>query len=177
MAAISETGPDTRNSIARLWRDKETRSVIIQIVTLVVILTAVALILRNVVINLEAVGKEFSFDFFLYPAGYDITFSPFIDYSSRSTHLQAAVVGLLNTLLVAACGIVLATVMGFTMGILRLSKNWLVNRLVYKPRADRGRSCAWAPSQQDVAAASPAFRSRFRSVFSSPSDAGRTCRS
>ena len=131
MAAISETGPDTRNSIARLWRDKEARSVIIQIVTLVVILTAVALILRNVVINLEAVGKEFSFDFFLYPAGYDITFSPFIDYSSRSTHLQAAVVGLLNTLLVAACGIVLATVMGFTMGILRLSKNWLVNRLVY----------------------------------------------
>ena len=75
MAAISETGPDTRNSIARLWRDKETRSFIIQIVTLVVILTAVALILRNVVINLEAVGKEFSFDFFFYPAGYDITFS------------------------------------------------------------------------------------------------------
>ena len=131
MAAISETGSDARNPIARLWRDKETRSVIVQIVTLAVILTAVGLILRNVVINLEAVGKEFSFDFFLYPAGYDITFSPFIEYSSRSTHLRAAGVGILNTLLVAACGIVLATVMGFTMGVLRLSSNWLVNRLVY----------------------------------------------
>ncbi len=131
MAAISETGPETSNPIARLWRDKKTRSIIIQIVTLAVILTAVGLILRNVVINLAAVGKEFSFDFFFYPAGYDITFSPFIEYSSRSTHLQAALVGFLNTLLVAACGIVLATIMGFTMGILRLSSNWLVNRMVY----------------------------------------------
>jgi general L-amino acid transport system permease protein len=116
---------------ARVWNNKETRSVIIQIVTLAVILTAIALILRNVVINLETVGKEFSFGFFLYPAGYDITFSPFIEYSSRSTHLKAAAVGILNTLLVATCGIVLATFMGFTMGILRLSSNWLVNRIVY----------------------------------------------
>jgi general L-amino acid transport system permease protein len=131
MAEISETGSDARNPIARLWRDKETRSIIIQIVTLVVILTAVALILRNVVINLERVGKEFSFGFFFYPAGYDITFSPFIDYDSRSTHLRAAAVGILNTLLVATCGIVLATIMGFTMGILRLSSNWLVSRMVY----------------------------------------------
>ena len=131
MASITETGPDTRSPIVRLWRNQKTRSVIIQIVTLTVILTAIALILRNVVINLEAVGKEFSFRFFLYPAGYDITFSPFIEYSSRSTHLRAAAVGILNTMLVAVCGIVLATVMGFTMGILRLSSNWLVNRMVY----------------------------------------------
>ncbi len=131
MAAIAETGPDTRNLIARLWSNQQARSVIIQIVTLTVIFAALALILRNVVINLENVGKEFSFGFFLYPAAYDITFSPFIEYSSRSTHLRAAVVGILNTLLVATCGIVLATVMGFTMGILRLSTNWLVNRIVY----------------------------------------------
>jgi general L-amino acid transport system permease protein len=131
MAAISETGSDTRSAIARLWNNKEARSVIIQIVTMTVIFAAVVLILRNVVINLEAVGKDFSFDFFLYPAGYDITFSPFIDYDSRSTHLRAAAVGVLNTLLVAACGIVLATIMGFTMGVLRLSSNWLVSRLVY----------------------------------------------
>ena len=131
MVAISGTGPDTHNPIARLWRNKEARSVIIQIVTLTVVFAALALILRNVVINLEAVGKEFSFGFLLYPAAYDITFSPFLEYSSRSTHLKAAAVGILNTLLVAACGIVLATIMGFTMGILRLSSNWLVNRMVY----------------------------------------------
>ncbi len=131
MAAISETGPDTRNPIARLWSNQQARSVIIQIVTLTVIFAALALIVRNVVINLETVGKEFSFGFFLYPAGYDITFSPFIEYSSRSTHLRAALVGILNTLLVATCGIVLATIMGFTMGVLRLSSNWLISRMVY----------------------------------------------
>ena len=131
MSSITETGPDTRNLIARLWSNQKARSVIIQIVTLTVVFAALALILRNVVINLEAVGKEFSFDFFLYPAAYDISFSPFIEYSSRSTHLRAAAVGILNTMLVAVCGIVLATVMGFTMGILRLSTNWLVNRIVY----------------------------------------------
>ena len=106
MATIVETGPDTRNLVTRLWRNHKARSVIIQIVTLTVTFAALALILRNVVINLETVGKEFSFSFLLYPAGYDITFSPFIEYSSRSTHLRAAVVGILNTLLVAVCGIV-----------------------------------------------------------------------
>ena len=131
MASIAETGPDTRSLIARLWNDQKARSVIIQIVTLAMVFAFLGLILRNVVINLETVGKEFSFGFFLYPAAYDITFSPFIEYNSRSTHLRAAVVGILNTILVAVCGIILATIMGFTMGVLRLSKNWLVNRMVY----------------------------------------------
>jgi general L-amino acid transport system permease protein len=131
MAAIAETSSRKRNPIARLWSNQQARSVIIQIVTLTVIFAALAMLVRNVVVNLEAVGKEFSFGFFLYPAAYDITFSPFIEYSSRSTHLRAAVVGILNTLLVATCGIVLATIMGFTMGILRLSRNWLISRMVY----------------------------------------------
>ncbi len=131
MAAISETGPDSRNALARLWSNKEARSVIIQIVTLTLIFAVLAMLLRNVVINLERVGKEFSFSFFFTPAAYDITFSPFIEYNSRSTHLRAAAVGILNTLLVAICGIILATIMGFTMGVLRLSSNWLVSRLVY----------------------------------------------
>ena len=131
MAVITESAPGTRNSLIRLWNNQQARSVIIQIVTVTIVFALLALILRNVVINLEAIGKEFSFKFLLSPAAYDITFSPFIEYSSRSTHLRAAVVGILNTLLVAACGIVLATVMGFLMGILRLSRNWLVNRMVY----------------------------------------------
>ncbi len=131
MTASSERTPVKRNLIARLWGDREARAVIIQIIALTVIFAALALILRNVVINLEAVGKEFNFSFLLYPAAYDITFSPFIEYNSRSSHLRAAVVGILNTLLVAGCGIVLATVMGFIMGILRLSSNWLVNRIIY----------------------------------------------
>ena len=98
---------------------------------MVVLFAVLAMMARNVVINLAAIGKEFSFNFLFAPAGYDITFSPFIEYTSRSTHLRAAAVGLLNTLLVAACGIVLATIMGFILGILRLSSNWIANRIVY----------------------------------------------
>ena len=122
---------EERGMLSRLWNHKETRSLVLQIVTLVAVLTLAALVLRNVAINLEAIGKEFSFDFLNAPAAYDITFSPFIEYSSRDTHLRAAAVGVLNTLLVAVCGIVAATLLGVTMGILRLSRNWLINRMVY----------------------------------------------
>ena len=122
---------ENRGLIARLWGNQETRSVIVQIVTLAIVFALLAFVLRNVAVNLEAIGKEFSFDFLTAPAAYDITFSPFIDYTSRDTHLLAAVVGVLNTLLVAVCGIVAATALGVTMGILRLSRNWLVNRIVY----------------------------------------------
>ena len=126
VAPIEQTG-----SIVRLWRNKEARSVIVQIVTVAVVCALVAIGLHNVAVNLEAIGKEFSFDFLTAPAAYDITFSPFIDYNSRETHLVAAAVGILNTLLVAVCGIAFATVLGFTMGVLRLSSNWLISRMVY----------------------------------------------
>ena len=129
MAAVAPIEPT--GSIVRLWRNKEARSVIVQILTVAVVCALVAIGLHNVAVNLEAIGKEFSFDFLIAPAAYDITFSPFIDYNSRETHLVAAAVGILNTLLVAVCGIVFATVLGFTMGVLRLSSNWLISRMVY----------------------------------------------
>ena len=122
---------EDRGLLARLWGNQETRSVIVQIATMAIVFALLALVLRNVAINLEAIGKEFSFDFLTAPAAYDITFSPFIDYTSRDTHFTAAAVGILNTLLVAVCGIAAASVLGVTMGILRLSRNWLVNRIVY----------------------------------------------
>ncbi len=122
---------DDRNLIARLWDNQEARSVIIQIITLAVVLALAVLVLRNIAINLEAIGKEFNFNFLSAPAAYDISFSPFIEYTSRHTHLRAAVVGILHTLLVAVCGVLLASVMGFIMGIMRLSSNWLISRMVY----------------------------------------------
>ena len=129
MAAVAPVEPT--GSIVRLWRSKVARSVVVQVVAMAVVFALVAIGLHNVAVNLEAIGKEFSFDFLTAPAAYDITFSPFIDYTSRDTHLAAAAVGILNTLLVAVCGIVAATVLGFTMGVLRLSGNWLISRMVY----------------------------------------------
>ena len=119
------------NAVSRLWRNKESRGVIIQIVTMAVVFGLIAAIGRNVVINLEAVGKDFSFGFLLWPAAYDIGFSPFIEYTNKSTHLIAGVVGLLNTLLIAFWGCILATILGFILGIMRLSSNWLVSRISY----------------------------------------------
>jgi len=119
------------NILLRLWRDKDTRSIFIQIITMVIVFTFLGLIIHNVVINLEIAGKDFSFGFLNYPAGYDITFQPFISYSPTDTHLRAAAVGISNTLLVAVSGVIIASILGFTMGVLRLSNNWLISRLVY----------------------------------------------
>ena len=119
------------NILLRLWRDKDTRSIFMQIITMVIVFTFLGLIIHNVVINLEIAGKDFSFGFLNYPAGYDITFQPFISYSPTDTHLRAAAVGILNTLLVAVSGVIIASILGFTMGVLRLSNNWLISRLVY----------------------------------------------
>ena len=129
MAAVAPI--EQSSSIVRLWRNKEARSVIVQILTMAMVFALVGIGLHNVAVNLEAIGKEFSFEFLTAPAAYDITFSPFIDYNSRETHLVAAAVGILNTLLVAVCGIAFATVLGFTMGVARLSSNWLISRMVY----------------------------------------------
>lgn len=115
----------------RLWRNRESRGVIIQILTMAIVFALLAAIGRNVVINLEAVGKDFSFEFLSWPAAYDIGFSPFIEYTNKSTHLMAGVVGLLNTLLIAFWGCILATILGFLLGIMRLSSNWLVSRISY----------------------------------------------
>jgi len=126
-----ESAPTTPNLLLRLWRNQESRGVIIQILTMAALFAFMATIARNVVINLEAVGKEFSFGFLLWPAAYDIGFSPFLEYTNKSTHLRAAVVGLLNTLLVAFWGCILATMLGFVLGIMRLSSNWLVSKISY----------------------------------------------
>ena len=130
MSSASVTANETM-LLLRLWRNKDYRSVFIQILTLLILFTILGMIGHNVVTNLEKAGKDFSFNFLSYPAGYDISFQPFISFSPTDTHLRAAVVGLLNTLLVAVSGVIIATIMGFAMGILRLSNNWLVSRLIY----------------------------------------------
>lgn len=83
----------------------------------------------NAVVNMRARNIPTDFSFWNRPAGFDVnqTLIPFS--SSASTYGQAFFVGLLNTLLVAAIGIVLATIIGFTIGIARLSSNWIVSRL------------------------------------------------
>lgn len=116
-------------SLRRLFYNQEVRSVAIQIITLAVICYLVFSIGQNVIVNLAAIGKDISMNFLWVPTGYDITFQPFVDYGPTDTHFRAAMVGLSNTLLVAITGIILATILGFTLGVMRLSNNFLVNKL------------------------------------------------
>ena len=116
--------------LSRLWRDEHSRAVIIQIAAVVLIFATFAYLVRNAVVNLETIGKGFSFAYLWEPASYDIS-QTLIEYTSRSSHFRAMLVGILNTMLVAVTGIVLATVVGFFLGVLRLSKNLLANKLAH----------------------------------------------
>ncbi len=78
--------------------------------------------------NLRRAKIASGFGFWNDTAGFDIS-QTLIEYSITSSYGRAFLVGLLNTLLVAAVGIVVATLLGFAVGIARLSRNWLVSRL------------------------------------------------
>ena len=114
--------------LSMLIYDTRYRSMTIQIVALILTLTFFGWIVHNTVANLAALGKDFNFGFLGQRAGYDIS-QKLIPYTNDSTHGRAALVGILNTLLVAFLGCITATIIGIFMGVLRLSSNWLVARL------------------------------------------------
>jgi len=128
---MTASGTSSNQSLLyRLFNDKELRSVTIQVITMALLFAFVFFLINNVMTNLEAIGKGFSFNFLFDASNYDIN-QHLIEYDSRSPHWRAAIVGILNTLLVAVAGIILSTIVGFILGVLRLSSNWLVNKVVY----------------------------------------------
>jgi general L-amino acid transport system permease protein len=127
-AAVSST--EQGFSLLRLWRNKESRSVIIQIITVAVLFAFFGFLISNAATNLEKIGKGYSFDFMSEATNYDIG-QTLIEYTSQSNHFTAMTVGILNTLMVAVFGIILATALGFFMGVVRLSRNFVANRMVY----------------------------------------------
>lgn len=130
MTTVTVSSGDQGVSLLRLWRSKESRSVIIQILTIAVLFAFFAFIISNAASNLEKIGKGYSFDFLWEASNYDIS-QRLIEYTSQSNHWTAMAVGILNTLLVAVFGIILATILGFFMGVIRLSQNWVASRMVY----------------------------------------------
>lgn len=114
--------------LGMLIYDTRYRSLTIQVIALIAALTFFGWIVNNTVANLHALGKTFDFGFLGQRAGYDIN-QHLIPYTNDSTHGRAAIVGILNTLLVAVLGCITATVIGIFVGVLRLSPNWLIARL------------------------------------------------
>lgn len=111
------------------WNDPLWRGVFWQILTLGLIVWLAWLAVDNAIVNMRARNIPTDFSFWDQPASFDVnqTLVPFS--SNGSSNGQAFLVGLLNTLLAAAVGIVLTTIVGFTVGIARLSNNWIVARL------------------------------------------------
>lgn len=112
-----------------LLYDTRYRSLTIQVVFLVLLVAFFAWLVDNTISNLALKDKDFDFGFLFVRAGYDIN-QTLVPYTSDNTHGRALLVGLLNTLLLAFLACVLATVIGLVAGVLRLSKNWLVSRLM-----------------------------------------------
>ena len=112
-----------------LLNDKRYRSYTFQFFALFILICSMAYLGKNLLENLAAAGLNISYSFLGEPSGYDIN-QRLIEYNSQSTHLRASIVGVLNTLLVAFLGCIAATFFGVTAGILRLSNNWIVAKLM-----------------------------------------------
>jgi len=116
-----------RSLVSYLYEPR-VRSVIYQVALVIALLLIGYEIVTNTAANLRRQNVASGFGFFNNTAGFDISQS-LIPYSNTMTYGRAFLVGLLNTLLVAGLGVVLATLLGFVIGIGRLSKNWLIARL------------------------------------------------
>ncbi|MDO8874840.1 MAG: amino acid ABC transporter permease [Pseudolabrys sp.] len=109
------------------YNDPKVRSIAYQVALCAVIAFLVYGAASNAIENLRRANIASGFGFWEQTAGFDIS-QTLIPYTNLSTYGRAFWVGLLNTLLVAGVGIVFATILGFIVGISRLSKNWLVNK-------------------------------------------------
>lgn len=118
----------SRRGRGPLWRDPAIRALMVQIALFVGLAVVIGFLVHNTLANLEARGIRTGFDFLGERAGFSIPQTP-IDYSSDDSYGRTFVIGLLNTLLVSALGIIAATIIGFTVGIARLSPNWLLAKL------------------------------------------------
>ena len=124
------TDPDKGGfRVSQLLSDTRYRAITFQVIALLLLVAAFYYLGNNLVQNLRAAGLNFSYGFLDEAAGYDVG-QALIPYTSQSSNWQAAKVGILNTLLVAVLGCFTATILGVAAGVLRLSKNWIVSRLM-----------------------------------------------
>ncbi len=114
--------------LTTLIGSKTTRAWCYQILLAVLLVGFCGWLYHNVVENLQTQRITTGFAFLNQSAHFAIG-ETLIDYTPRDSYARAVLVGLLNTLYVMACGIVLATVLGFIVGLGRVSKNWLLKKL------------------------------------------------
>jgi general L-amino acid transport system permease protein len=110
------------------WNDPKIRSIAVQVIMLLVIGFFAYEIVDNTITNLTKRNIASGFDFLNKASGFDLIQS-LIVFTSESSYGQALLAGFLNTLLVSSIGVLLATLLGFIIGIMRLSRNWLLSSI------------------------------------------------
>lgn len=119
--------PPAKPSGTNILYNPTFRSVVFQIIAVSALAFFIYTIVNNALTNLDSRGIATGFDFLNQEAGFGIGLT-LIEYDETFSYGRTFVVGLLNTALVSFLGIILATVLGFAIGIARLSSNWLVSR-------------------------------------------------
>lgn len=111
-----------------IWNHPQARAIAFQVIALMATIAFGLYLFQNTQTNLRQLGIASGFDFLSSNSGFGIIQS-LIPYSESSSYGRVFWVALLNTLLVSVLGVILATLIGFVIGIARLSKNWLISRL------------------------------------------------
>ncbi|XYQ85290.1 amino acid ABC transporter permease [Pseudomonas syringae] len=108
--------------------DPKVRAWLFQIITVIAVVSLGWFMFDNTQTNLQHRGITSGFGFLERSAGFGIA-QHLIDYSEADSYARVFVIGLLNTLLVSVIGIILATLLGFIIGVARLSPNWMISKL------------------------------------------------
>ncbi|WP_432463169.1 amino acid ABC transporter permease [Agarivorans sp. QJM3NY_33] len=128
MAAHPSTKDNSANSLRKIWFDPNVRALVFQIIVVIGVIGFFYYIISNALFNLEQRGITTGFGFLNQTAGFGII-QTLIEYDESHTFGDTFIVGLLNTILISVLGIIFATILGFIMGVARLSNNWLISKV------------------------------------------------
>ena len=117
-----------KSNIGSFLFNRSVQGIFYQLITLGLVALGIYYIVTNTARNMLERGLASGFHFLGVESQFDIGMT-LIEYSPTSTYFDSFIVGLLNTLLVAGIGILFATIIGFTVGIMRLSSNWLIAKI------------------------------------------------
>lgn len=123
--AVSQTSPPQKSFLY----DPKVRGIFYQVALVIIVVALIFFAAWNAYDNLQRAKIASGFGFLENTAGFDISQSLIQFSAAGSTYGDAFVVGLLNTLIVSAIGIFFTTILGFLIGIARLSKNWMVAKV------------------------------------------------
>ncbi|MBX3570421.1 MAG: amino acid ABC transporter permease [Rhizobiaceae bacterium] len=126
--ASQDTLPHIEPARASFLNDPKVRSVVVQVIVVLLLIAGLWFIVANTIENLRRANIASGFGFLNGRAGFDIAVA-LIPYDLNMTYGRALIVGLVNTVVVAIAGIVTATIIGFLVGIGRLSGNWLIAKI------------------------------------------------